>query len=85
MQCAEIFDKKVFEIAKSLPDRFPEPFLALEEYDRTRKLKRWATKVRANFTLDRNIMRKFRSHCEEKGFKMSSLLERLIKKEMQSS
>lgn len=85
MSYADILDRETFEIAKGLPDRFPEPFIALEEYDRTRKLKKWATKERANFTIDRNVLRKFRNYCGENGFKMSSLLEKMIKTEISKS
>ena len=78
MPYVDILDKKVFEIAKSMPDKYPEPFIALEEYDRTRKLKKWGNKIRANFTLDRNIFQKLRLHCQERGYTMSNFLERAI-------
>ncbi|MBI2549817.1 hypothetical protein HYV83_01395 [Candidatus Woesearchaeota archaeon] len=74
-----IFDKKVFELAKKLPDIMPEPFKALEEYDRTHKLRRWDNKVRVNFTLDPNLYSRFRTYCEKGGYKMSTLVEKLIK------
>lgn len=80
MQQLGIFDKKVFELAKKLPDIMPEPFKALEEYDRTHKLRRWGNKVRVNFTLDPSVYGEFRSYCERKGHKMSTAVERLIKK-----
>ncbi|MBI2575572.1 hypothetical protein HYV82_06830 [Candidatus Woesearchaeota archaeon] len=85
MPFADIFDKQVFERAKKLPDMYPEPFLALEEYDRTRKLKKWSNKIRANFTIDRNALRQFRRLCEEKGQKMSSLVEKMIKEKLVSA
>ena len=84
MPYAEILDKEVFETAKRIIDKYPEPFMALEEYDRTRKLKRWANKTRANFTIDRNTLQQFRKHCEERGQKMSALVEKLIKGELVS-
>lgn len=58
----------------------PEPFRALEEYDRTRKLRRWGNKVRVNFTLDPVIYAGFRKYCDKQGYKMSTIVERLIKK-----
>lgn len=80
MHQPKIFDKKVFELAKKLPDRMPEPFKALEVYDRTLKLKKWDNKVRVNFTLDPAVYAKFRRYCEKKDYKMSTLVERLIER-----
>jgi hypothetical protein len=39
MRQPEIFNPRIFELAKKLPTRMPEPFNALEEYDRTLKRK----------------------------------------------
>jgi len=80
MHQPKIFDKKVFELAMKLPDMMPEQFHALEEYDRTRKLRRWNNKVRVNFTLDPVVYGKFKHYCEKEGYKMSSVVERLLKK-----
>ncbi|MAG15683.1 hypothetical protein CMO88_01335 [Candidatus Woesearchaeota archaeon] len=80
MQHPSIFDKEVLELAKKLPKQTPEPFKALEEYDRTHKLRRWDNKVRVNFTLDPKTYKEFKRYCEKKGYKMSTLVERLIKK-----
>ena len=71
---------KVFELAKRLPDIMPEPFRALEEYDRTLKLRRWDNKVRVNFTIDPAVYKMFKSYCEKQGYKMSTVVERLVKK-----
>ena len=84
MQSDDIFTKEIFNLAKSMPDKYPEMFKALEEYDRTRKLKKWNTKTRANFTLDANTLRQFRQYCSERGYKMSSLIERLMREGMKS-
>ncbi|MBI3034604.1 hypothetical protein HYY72_05590 [Candidatus Woesearchaeota archaeon] len=77
-----ILDREVFEIAKTMPDKYPEVFLALEEYDRTRKLRKWNRKTRANFTIDENLIKALRKYCSENGLKMSSLIEKLIKAEI---
>lgn len=82
MSYVDVLDREVFEIAKSLADKYPEPFRALEEYDRSRKLKKWGNKVRANFTLDRNLLNRLREHCREKGYKMSTFLERILLAEL---
>lgn len=80
MRQPRIFDKTVFDLAKRLPHVMPEPFRALEEYDRTRKLRRWGNKVRVNFTLDPAVYAGFRTYCDKQGYKMSTIVERLIKK-----
>ena len=79
MQKINVLSKRVFEMARRMPDIMPEMFIALEEYDETRKLKRWGNKVRVNFTIDPTLYHGFRDYCQEHGYKMSSLIERAIK------
>ncbi len=56
-----------------------KPYLeALEELDRTGKLRKISYKERVNFTIDENILNKFRNYCEKKGYKMSNLVERMM-------
>ena len=62
---------------------YPEIFDALEEYDRTHRLKKINYKERANFTIDSNLLRKFRKYCESHGMKMSAKIEQYIKKELE--
>ena len=85
MQYAEIFDKKVFELAKRIAEKNPEPFIALEEYDKTRKLKKWGNKVRVNFTLDRGTVSLLRGYSNETGIKMSTLIEQLINEKVKKT
>ncbi len=85
MQRPRIFEPKVFEIAMKLPRRIPEAFKALEEYDKTRKLKRWGNKVRVNFTIDPTVYKGFRKYCQKHGYKMSSLIETAIKEKLKSA
>lgn len=82
MPYVDVLDRKVFERARKMPDLMPEMFTALEEYDRTRKLKRWGNKVRVNFTLDPIVFSEFRKHCEKSGYKMSTLVQKLMGKEL---
>ncbi|MBD3313272.1 hypothetical protein GF345_02420 [Candidatus Woesearchaeota archaeon] len=53
-------------------------FESLEELDRTGKLRKSSYKGRYNFTLDEDIMNKFRSYCLKNDLKMSSVIESLI-------
>lgn len=54
-------------------------FLLLEELDRTGKLKKLHYKKQALFTIDEDVLRTFRFYCQQKGYKMSVLVEKLIK------
>jgi len=63
--------------------KYPEVFDALEEYDRTHRLKKINYKERANFTIDSNLLRKFRKYCREHGMKMSSKIEQYMLKELE--
>lgn len=65
--------KKVIEKHKGM-------FIALEEMDRTGKLPRLSYRGRYNFTIDDELMRKFRNYCREKNIKMSAKIEELIKR-----
>lgn len=79
MQSVNILSKEVFERARKMPDIMPEMFVALEEYDKTRKLKRWGNKLRVNFTVDPTLYKGFREYCQKRGYKMSTLVEKAIK------
>lgn len=79
MQSVNVLSKEVFEKARKMPDIMPEMFSALEEYDKTRKLKRWGNKSRVNFTIDPLLHRNFRDYCQKHGYKMSALIEKAIK------
>ncbi|MBI3037393.1 hypothetical protein HYY73_06630 [Candidatus Woesearchaeota archaeon] len=72
----DIFDRKVFELARKMPNKTPEPFFALEEYDRIGKL-------RINFTLDPALYKDFKEYCEKHGRQMSKFLESAMKRRRQ--
>ncbi len=57
----------------------PEVFEALAEYDKTRKLPKTVYKERATFTIDANILRKFRAYAKQHGMDMSKIVEKQIK------
>ncbi len=83
MQSVNVLSKEVFERARKMPDIMPEMFVALEEYDKTRKLRRWGNKVRVNFTIDPILYCGFRDYCQKHGYKMSTLIEMAIKQQLQ--
>lgn len=55
---------------------------ALAEFDRTGQLRKITAKERVNFTLDAELMRRFRSYCRQHNLKMSQVLEKILKKEL---
>jgi len=55
---------------------------ALAEFDRTGQLRKVKVKERVNFTLDAELMRRFRSYCLQHDLKMSNVLEKTLKKEL---
>jgi len=63
--------------------KYPELFDALEEYDKTRRLKKINYKERANFTIDSNLLRRFRTYCQLNCIKMSAKIEQYIRKELE--
>ena len=71
--------KKLLKNADTVIARYPEVFDALEEYDRTHRLKKVNYKERANFTIDSNLLRRFRDYCQKNGMKMSAKIEQFIK------
>ncbi|MBW2965642.1 hypothetical protein KY342_00900 [Candidatus Woesearchaeota archaeon] len=64
--------------------KYPELFDALEEYDRTHRLRKINYKERANFTLDSNLLIRFRRYCQIHGMKMSTKIEQFIRKEIEN-
>lgn len=60
----------------------PQVFEALAEYDRTRKLPKTVYRERINFTIDANVLKKFRRYAKEKGLDMSRVIEKHIKEEL---
>ena len=67
---------------KELVDKNKDLLEALEEFDRTGKLRKVKYKEKVTFTIDMDVMKKFRQYCEEQGVKMSAVLERLVRKEL---
>ncbi len=76
--------KKLLKNAKKAVMLYPEVFEALEEYDRTHRLKKINYKKRANFTIDSNLLSRFRKYCQKHSMKMSTKIEQFIEKELKS-
>ena len=53
---------------------------ALEELDRTGKLRKAKYKERVNFTIDGDLMIRFNEYCMKNNYKKSTIIESLIRK-----
>lgn len=67
---------------KELTRQNQELLDALQELDRRSPVHPAGRKERATFTIDLELMRQFRSYCEKKGWKMSMVVEKVLKKEL---
>lgn len=68
---------KFQKIAKRIVKEDKEIFETLMEFEKTKKIR---TKTRLNFTIDKQIARKFKDTCREKGYNMSAKIEQAIQK-----
>ena len=75
-------ESKFLTTLKRIVRENPEAFDALEEYDQTRRLRKISYKHRANFTIDADLLRRFRNYCQKEGYNMSKLVEKHIRDEL---
>ena len=75
----------ILKNAKRIIKENPEYFEALLEFERTKILPKIRYKERVNFTIDSNLLKRFKRYCEEHNHKMSNLIERMIEKELRIS
>ena len=54
-------------------------FVALEESDRTGKLRKASYKKRYNFTLDEDLLQRYRTYCQKNSINMSAKVESMIR------
>jgi len=76
--------QKIVEKVRRIIREKPELFAALEEFDRTGKLRKLRYKERATFTIDEELMGRFRAYCEKNNVKMSSVIEGMIKNKVKN-
>lgn len=70
---------KFVKKAKKIVKEHPGAFEALLDFERTGRVR---SKTRANFTIDKILMKKFREYCREKHLNMSGLVEDFIRKKV---
>ncbi len=69
----------IAEKARKIINENQDLFEALEELDRTGKLRKADYKERATFTIGEILMGKFRSYCRKNNINMSAQVEDLIR------
>ncbi|HIH39664.1 TPA: hypothetical protein HA219_03015 [Candidatus Woesearchaeota archaeon] len=62
--------------------KYPEIFSALEEFEKTKRIRKFSYRKRLDITIDEQMLNKFKKYCREKGLNMSRLIESYIKKEI---
>ena len=72
------------EKAKEVIAKNQDVLVALEELDRTGKLKKIAYKTKISFTIDEELFNKFRNYCKQNDINMSGRMESYIRKELKS-
>ena len=78
-------ESKFLQAYKRVRKEYPQMFEVLEEYDKTRRLRKISYKERANFTVDARILRNFRRYCATYGYNMSKLLENFMREKTATS
>ena len=71
--------------AKQLIARYPEVFESLVEFEKTKRIPKLYRRKRLNITIDENVLRGFKSYCENKNINMSKLIEKKMIGEMKDS
>ena len=68
--------------AKEVIAKNQDMLIALEELDRTGKLRKIAYKTKVSFTIDEELFNKFRNYCKQNGINMSGRIENYIREEL---
>jgi len=70
--------------ANKIIKKYPEVFQALEDYDKTHKLKKIYRRKRLNITIDENVLRDFKEFSRKKSINMSRFVENSMLAKMKS-
>ena len=68
--------------AKKVIAKNQDALNALEELDRTGKLRKTSYKAKVSFTIDEELFNEFRNYCRKNGINMSGKIESYIKEEL---
>lgn len=75
--------KKLIKGVDKMIKEQPEIFEALLEAERTGRVPKFTHKERIDITIDSEILRKYKTLCEKKGYKISNRIEKLIIQDLQ--
>jgi len=73
-------NKLIDEIIK----RYPEVFQALEDYDKTHKLRKIYNRKRLNITIDENVLRDFKEYSKRESLNISRFIEKKMCEKLNS-
>lgn len=73
------------EKAKEVIAKNQDAIAALEELDRTGKLRKTVYKTKVSFTLDEDLFNEFRNYCRKNGMNMSGRIESYIRGELKKN
>lgn len=65
--------------------KYPEIFSALEEFERTKKIRKFSYRKRIDITINEQILNEFRKYCQKNGLNMSRVIENYMKKELEKA
>ena len=68
-----------FDKAKKIIDKNQDMLIALEELDRTGRLKKTSYKKKVDFTIDEDVFHALKNYSRKTGIPMSRKVEELIK------
>ena len=67
---------RFLKIAEKIVEQNKEIFNTLLEFEETKRIR---TKVKLNFTIDKNVASRFKRLCREKGYNMSAKIEQAMR------
>lgn len=73
---------KFLKTAERMIREHPSAFKALEEFEKTVET---ITKTRLNFTIYREVAKRFREYCKKNRLNMSELIENSIRQKLKKS
>ena len=73
------------EKAREVIAKNQDVITVFEELDRTGKFRKRTYKTRASFTIDEELLNKFRSYCKKNGINMSGKVESYLRDELKGS
>jgi len=74
--------QSILEKARKIIDENQDLLTVFEELDRTGRFKKRTYKEKADFTIDADVLNKFRNYCKQNNINMSSKVESWIRGEL---